>query len=1151
MSVAISTTTQCCKDGKDCFSQPISERQDFNRLELNNNLAIAIIDPSVENYHQLLSGLHPNIIPYVLSSNQDGICQITQIINNCRLSIDISRLSVHIIAHGAPGTLCLGNAELSIATLERYTKDLQAWFYSESRIQNLESELLIYGCSVAAGDLGEEFITDLHHLTGANIAASSSPVGHATLEGNWTFDCVLGKCHSAVAINHEVQQTYHHILDSEVGTLDHRHFIPPFFTHNSLKNNQAIKTHYLLLANPDTVDVDVTIKNAAGLNEVVRIPANGSLKLNLGGTNPGVGPNGEAVTFSGPAPNGETKQASLGLIGNSEMNQVNITDGLILEGTDRFYANVRHFSNDQGMSLTSKGQTALGKRFRTGHLLSNGQKADQKSNFFSVMAVEDGTTVRFSDLPLGLTYIGGTPPASITLNAGESYAIGVTAADNLTSDEVTFDSANDGINLLNGTLITSDEPIVVNSGSWLGGASDVGRDIGVDQIIPARFLGKEFIVAQGTGGNNETPLIVADTDNTEVFVNGGTTPIATINAGDYYYIDPALYANHAMYIQTSQSVYLYQNTDANARAGQGLNFVPPLNNTLELQDIVIPDISLLGTSSVNIVARVGATLTVTQHGAAVSLPSAQSVSGTSDWEIYFLTGLTGDVKVVSDQSVYTSLTTVSGFRGAAGFFSGFPNSYAVNDTVSTVVNVPIDIHFRVNDVNGIFDFAIDSFTTPLNGSIFLNDNGTLGDSTDDFFEYTPHSGFTGVDSFIYVVRESVTGIVIDSASITVTVTGDDNGNGNLPIAVDDTFTAAVGTPVTFNPLDNDSDSDGNLELTSVQLIDPATNTPTKTVIVPGEGAWSVDITTGEITFTPDAGFTNDPTPITYTVDDNDGNTSTPATITVDYQTDEGTGNGESDGTNDSGEIGTPPNTDSPEGRGSSGSDIVIGTNGDDILNGFSDVDLLIGGSGDDILNGGSSRDTLQGGSGNDILNGGSNNDEMNGGSGNDILNGGSGNDVIHGCKGHDIVNGGKGKDILFGSKGNDLLNGSGSRDRLFGERGRDIIRGGSGNDLIIGGFGKDELTGGQGRDRFVYESVKDFGDTITDFEIIKDKIDLRKIKSILGMNDLTLFQKGHQSIVQARIGKHLKTVMKLDHVDMINLNQDHFQLNSQVANVEG
>jgi hypothetical protein len=41
-------------------------------------------------------------------------------------------------------------------------------------------------------------------------------------------------------------------------------------------------------------------------------------------------------------------------------------------------------------------------------------------------------------------------------------------------------------------------------------------------------------------------------------------------------------------------------------------------------------------------------------------------------------------------------------------------------------------------------------------------------------------------------------------------------------------------------------------------------------------------TTGAITFTPEAGFTGNPTPIAYTVDDDQGNTSNSAIVTITY-----------------------------------------------------------------------------------------------------------------------------------------------------------------------------------------------------------------------------------------------------------------------------
>ena len=54
------------------------------------------------------------------------------------------------------------------------------------------------------------------------------------------------------------------------------------------------------------------------------------------------------------------------------------------------------------------------------------------------------------------------------------------------------------------------------------------------------------------------------------------------------------------------------------------------------------------------------------------------------------------------------------------------------------------------------------------------------------------------------------------------------------------------------------------------------------VVVPGQGTWTVDPATGDVTFTPADGFTNDPTPIDYSVSDTTGLVSNTATIEVFY-----------------------------------------------------------------------------------------------------------------------------------------------------------------------------------------------------------------------------------------------------------------------------
>jgi uncharacterized protein len=69
---------------------------------------------------------------------------------------------------------------------------------------------------------------------------------------------------------------------------------------------------------------------------------------------------------------------------------------------------------------------------------------------------------------------------------------------------------------------------------------------------------------------------------------------------------------------------------------------------------------------------------------------------------------------------------------------------------------------------------------------------------------------------------------------------------------------------------------------------------------------------------------------------------------------------------------------------------------------------------------------------------------------------------------------------------------------LVGTAGRDTLVGTAGDDVLIGGAGADVLTGGGGVNVFVYNSMRDAGDTITDFVPAKDFLDLRTLLAGLG-----------------------------------------------------
>ncbi|MGQ0689755.1 MAG: calcium-binding protein [Limnobacter sp.] len=200
--------------------------------------------------------------------------------------------------------------------------------------------------------------------------------------------------------------------------------------------------------------------------------------------------------------------------------------------------------------------------------------------------------------------------------------------------------------------------------------------------------------------------------------------------------------------------------------------------------------------------------------------------------------------------------------------------------------------------------------------------------------------------------------------------------------------------------------------------------------------------------------------------------------------------------------------------------MLLGTAGDDIIQGYATDDTITGGNGSDTLIGRAGNDTIHGGTGNDSLDGESGNDTLDGGAGYDYLYGGSGNDTYLFNRGsgsdrvssydstlgkQDVIQLGSGistSDITLKRDRDDLvLSIKGTSDRLsveqyflndantprtvelikfadgiawnintikakmlLGTAGDDIIQGYATNDTITGGIGNDTLIGRAGDD---------------------------------------------------------------------------------------
>jgi len=113
------------------------------------------------------------------------------------------------------------------------------------------------------------------------------------------------------------------------------------------------------------------------------------------------------------------------------------------------------------------------------------------------------------------------------------------------------------------------------------------------------------------------------------------------------------------------------------------------------------------------------------------------------------------------------------------------------------------------------------------------------------------------------------------------------------------------------------------------------------------------------------------------------------------------------------------------------------------------------------------------------------------------------------------------ENVITGS-GDDTIIGNDADNRLESGAGDDQIDAGGGNDTLIGGAGADQLTGGIGADRFVYSSLSEAGDTVTDFDLAAgDRVDLGQLLLDIGYAGTTPVADGVVSLVAGSGGSWL------------------------------
>lgn len=517
------------------------------------------------------------------------------------------------------------------------------------------------------------------------------------------FICIAEKVNSLlgkISVHKYVQLLLLLILVQFVGIhfasaqLSSRHYLPPLKRSNGF---QTIDGQAIYLSTPEANAFEVKVYQGTNTSAVAT--------LSISNSSP-------AIYTPAVATGGNSNDNNTTLITSANSGIVLDMAGLKFEAPSgkKFYVNWRTSNGGQASSLVSAGEAGLGTDFRWGGTLypyfSGATQYGNLNSVIGIMATEDNTLVNISgyDPECTFTKNGNTAGANsitddlitITLNAGQTFVLEA----QLTDPNVLPRANHRG---WLGATISSNKKIAVNQGHLGLSVTTGSQDMSMTQITPTSNIGKEYAFIRGNGADiAEFPIIIATENNTAVYVNGETTPYATLNNGEWVQIPSSKYSQSGsqspganMYVKASKNVYAFQTIDVtyatsgtytmdvfqvaplNCLLDNGVNKIPSIIKTGRTSsDLSSISVMIMASSAIdpnNIAINYGAG-SVNRISASDITNAKKAISGTADWVTYYvniLANVAGDVSVYAPGPVAVAYLGLSGVSGVAGYFSGF------------------------------------------------------------------------------------------------------------------------------------------------------------------------------------------------------------------------------------------------------------------------------------------------------------------------------------------------------------------------------------------------------------------------------------------------------------------------------------------------
>ncbi|RAU20271.1 hypothetical protein CU669_19385 [Paramagnetospirillum kuznetsovii] len=146
---------------------------------------VAFVDTSVAGYQVLIDGVRAGVEVQLIDGGSNGLAQMAKWAQT-HSGYD----AIHLLSHGAEGLVNIGATSVADGALGN--PEIQAELAEIGHALKSGGDILLYGCDIAKGSDGDNFIRDLAAATGADVAASIDATGLAAQGGDWVLERSVG-----------------------------------------------------------------------------------------------------------------------------------------------------------------------------------------------------------------------------------------------------------------------------------------------------------------------------------------------------------------------------------------------------------------------------------------------------------------------------------------------------------------------------------------------------------------------------------------------------------------------------------------------------------------------------------------------------------------------------------------------------------------------------------------------------------------------------------------------------------------------------------------------------------------------------------------------------------------------------------------------